>query len=147
MKNREGIMSKRLSLLLIGLIVVLVGCYVQPVRETPPPTAEWVPVTIRATGSGAPPPSAISPAQARLMAERAAKLDAYRNLLEQAYGVQITSHSTVKDFVLQNDTIRSRVDAFIKGARVVDTRHLSDGSVEVEMELTLGYEFRQYFPQ
>lgn len=138
-------MSKRLSLLLIGLIVVLVGCYVAPVRETPQPTAEWVPVAIRATGSGAPPPSAISPAQARLMAERAAKLDAYRNLLEQAYGVQITSHSTVKDFVLQNDTIRSRVEAFIKGAKITDTRHLSDGSVEVEMELTLGYEFREMF--
>ncbi|MDP2752987.1 MAG: LPP20 family lipoprotein [Nitrospirota bacterium] len=126
--------------------MILVGCYVVPVKETLPPKTEWVPITIRATGSGAPPPSAISPAQARLMAERAAKLDGYRNLIEQAYGVNITSTSTVRDFILQSDTIRARVEAFIKGAKVVDTRHLSDGSVEVEMELTLGYEFRQMFP-
>ncbi len=138
-------MSKKVILLLAGLIMVLVGCYVVPVKETPPPKVEWVPITIRATGSGAPPPSAINPAQARLMAERAAKLDGYRNLLEQAYGVNISSSSTVRDFILQNDTIRARVEAFIKGAKIIDTRHLSDGSVEVEMELTLGYEFRQMF--
>ena len=138
-------MSKIFLFLLIAVIIVLCGCYVVPVET--PPKAEWVPITIRATGSGAPPPSAINPAQARLMTERAAKLDAYRNLLEQAYGVQITSNSTVRDFVLQSDTIRARVEAFIKGATVVDTRHLSDGSVEVDMEMTLGYEFRELFPQ
>jgi hypothetical protein len=140
-------MSKKFIFMLAGLIMILVGCYVVPVKETPLPKAEWVPITIRATGSGAPPPSAISPAQARLMAERAAKLDGYRNLIEQAYGVNISSSSTVRDFVLQNDTIRARVEAFVKGAKIIDTRHLSDGSVEVEMELTLGYEFREMFSQ
>ncbi|MEW6417300.1 MAG: LPP20 family lipoprotein [Nitrospirota bacterium] len=138
-------MSKRFILLLIGVTIVLGGCYVVPVET--PPKVEWVPITIRATGSGAPPPSAINPAQARLMTERAAKLDAYRNLLEQAYGVNITSNSTVRDFVLQSDTIKARVEAFIKGAKILDTRHLSDGSVEVDMEMTLGYEFREMFPQ
>ena len=137
-------MSKKFMLLLIGVTIFLCGCYVVPVKEAPP-RAEWVPITIRATGSGAPPPSAINPAQARLMTERAAKLDGYRNLLEQAYGVQITSNSTVRDFVLQSDTIKARVEAFIKGAKIIDTRHLSDGSVEVDMELTLGYEFREMF--
>lgn len=137
-------MVRKIILLAMGLMIILTGCYYVPVKETP--KAEWVPITIRATGNGAPPPSAVNQAQARLMTERAAKLDGYRNLLEQAYGVQITSTSTVRDFILQSDTIKSRVEAFIKGAKVIDTRHLSDGSVEVEMEMTLGYEFRQLFP-
>ncbi len=137
-------MLKKLILLAMGLVIIFTGCYYVPVKETP--KAEWVPITIRAAGNGAPSPSAVNQAQARLMAERAAKLDGYRNLLEQAYGVQITSASTVRDFILQSDAIKSRVEAFIKGAKVVDTRHLSDGSVEVEMEMTLGYEFRQMFP-
>ncbi len=130
--------------LTIFSILILMGCYVVPVQPTP--TVEWVPVKLTAKGSGAPPLKAMNPAQARLMTERSAKLDALRNLLEQAYGVNITSTSTVRDFITQNDTIRSRVDAFIRGAKVVDTRYLDDGSVEVEMELVLGYEFRRIFP-
>ncbi len=80
------------------------------------------------------------------MAKRAAKMDALRNLLEQAYGVTISSSSSVRDFVLQNDSVRARVDAYIKGAKIVDERYLQDGSVEVDMEITLGYDFRKIFP-
>jgi len=135
-----------ISLLAVLLIMLLTGCYVVPVQPTPEPKAEWVPIKITAKGGGVPPPTAINQAQARLMAERAAKLDAYRNLLEQAYGVIIHSNTSVRDFVTQSDTIRARVEAYIKGAKVIDTRYLSDGSVEVEMELVLGHEFRRIFP-
>ncbi|MBI5633745.1 MAG: LPP20 family lipoprotein [Nitrospirae bacterium] len=145
--------------ILAGLVLVaaLTGCQTTEVREggmigevgpadAPGRTGEWAPVRITAKGGGAPPPNAVNQAQARLMAERAAKVDAMRNLLEQAYGVTIRSHTTVRDFITQNDTIKARVDAFIKGARVIDTKYLSDGSVEIEMEITLGYEFRRMFP-
>ncbi len=80
------------------------------------------------------------------MAERAAKVDGYRNLLEQAYGLQVTGATTVRDFVTQSDTVRTQVDAFIRGAKVMDTRILDDGSVETEMEITLGKEFWVFFP-
>ncbi len=130
----------------VFLILTMVGCYVQQVPPTPEPRAEWVPIKITAKGAGAPPQRAVNQAQARLMAERAAKVEGMRNLLEQAYGVNISSNTTVRDFITQNDTIRAKVDAFIRGAKVVDTRYLDDGSVEVEMELTLGYEFRRIFP-
>jgi hypothetical protein len=80
------------------------------------------------------------------MTERASKVDAYRNLLEQAYGLQVTGATTVRDFVTQSDSVRTQVDAFIRGARVVDTRLLDDGSVETDMEITLGKEFWALFP-
>lgn len=144
-------MTKKTIFLLLGLLFIVSGCYIMPAQQlapepAPSPQGEWAPIIIRATGGGAPPEKAINPAQARLMAERAAKLDAYRNLLEQAYGVNISSKSTVRNFALQNDVIRSRVEAYIRGAKIIDTRHLDDGGVEVEMEVTLGYDFRRIFP-
>ncbi len=137
---------KRKTLAILLLIVLSVsGCYVVPAKEATP-AYEWQPVTLRSTGAGVPPPRAINPAQARLMARRAAKVEGMRNLLEQAYGVNISSSSSVRDFVLQNDSIRARVDGYIRGARVVDEKYLQDGSVETDLEITLGYDFRRIFP-
>ena len=120
----------------------------QPAYAPPPPPPPIVrqEVKLRAKGAGAPPTRAANAAQARLMAERAAKVDGYRNLLEQAYGLQVTGSTTVRDFVTQSDTIRTQLDAFIRGAKVVDTRYLDDGSVESEMEITLAKEFWALFP-
>jgi hypothetical protein len=80
------------------------------------------------------------------MAERAAKVDGYRNLLEQTYGLQVAGTTSVRDFTTQSDSVRTQVDAFIRGAKVVDTHMLDDGSVEVDMEVTLGKEFWVLFP-
>jgi hypothetical protein len=117
-----------------------------PPPPPPPPPIVRQDVTIRAKGAGAPPTKAANAAQARLMAERAAKVDGYRNLLEQAYGLQVAGSTTVRDFVTQSDVIRTQLDAFIRGAKVSDTRYLDDGSVETEMEITLGKEFWALFP-
>ena len=122
-----------------------------PSVYAPPPPPPLPPivrqeVTLRARGAGAPPTRAANAAQAKLMTERAAKVDGYRNLLEQAYGLQVTGSTTVRDFVTQSDVIRTQLDAFIPGAKVVDTRLLDDGSAEVEMEVTLGKEFWVLFP-
>ncbi len=116
-----------------------------PLPPPPPPIVRQE-VTLRARGAGAPPPKAANAAQAKLMTERAAKVDGYRNLLEQAYGLQVTGATTVRDFVTQSDTVRTQVDAFIRGAKVTDTRLLDDGSAEAEMEVTLGKEFWALFP-
>ena len=119
--------------------------YAPPPPPPPPPIVRQE-VTLRARGAGAPPTRAANAAQAKLMTERAAKVDAYRNLLEQAYGLQVTGSTSVRDFVTQSDTVRTQVDAFIRGAKVVDTRLLDDGSAEVEMEVSLGKEFWVLFP-
>lgn len=94
--------------------------------------------TIRAKGNGVEPndPS-MGDAERSLMAKRAAKLDALRNLLEQVHGVRIKSDTTVRDFVSQSDDMRARVNSFIQGARVVSERPLGDGSYEVEVEIDI----------
>ena len=134
--------------MLLGLTLCLSGCYVVPVEQEPAPVpviVTWQPITVRAIGNGAPPAKAVNVAQARIMTERAAKLDAYRNLLENIYGVNISARSNVRDFILKNDSVKSRVDAYVRGAKVVHTMYHEDGGVEVEMEITLRQDFQQIF--
>lgn len=97
----------------------------------------WSANVIRSVGSGAPSPDAPNVAVARLGAERAAKLDAMRNLLETVKGVRIDSQTTVVNFTTQSDVINSRVEGTVKGARVVKTKYLSDGAVEVIIEVPI----------
>ena len=54
-----------------------------------------------------------NPAQRRLLAIRASKLDAYRNLVEQVYGQYLDSNTTVADMVIKSDTFRSKVEGVI----------------------------------
>lgn len=114
-------------------------------EDTLEPEERWGPLLLKATGSGIPPPGSVNPAQARLMALRAAKVDALRNLAEQVSGVAIISETRIQDFVTKNDTIKTRVDSFIKGAWVSEERELADGTIEVDMELGLGIGFRRMF--
>ncbi|MBU1206478.1 MAG: LPP20 family lipoprotein [Proteobacteria bacterium] len=97
----------------------------------------WAEQVVRATGSGAPNPDAPNIAAARLGAERAAKADAMRNILETVQGVRIDSQTLVVNAMTQSDTIQTQVQGIVRGARVVKTRYLSDGAVEVAIEIPM----------
>jgi hypothetical protein len=71
------------------------------------------------------------------MAERAAKADALRNLLETVKGVRVDSETTVESYTTKNDRVMTRVSGIVIGARVVDTRYLSDGGVEVTVAVNM----------
>jgi len=97
----------------------------------------WAEQIVRASGSGAPNPDAPNIAAARLGAERAAKADALRNILETVKGVRIDSQTLVVNAMPQSDVIRTQVQGIVRGARVVNTRYLSDGAVEVTVEIPM----------
>ncbi len=75
------------------------------------------------------------PAQQRLMAIRAAKLDAYRSLAEQVYGLRLDATATVADMVVQNDTFRSKVEGVIYGATLVSITPSGDDTYETTLTL------------
>lgn len=75
---------------------------------------EWLGRRIKATGQATDPD--INTAQGKLRAARAAQLDAMRKLAEQIYGLTISSETTVRDFVTENDEINAHVDAMLAGA-------------------------------
>jgi len=74
-------------------------------------------------------------AQQRLMAIRASKLDAYRNLTEQVYGQQLDASSTVADMVVTNDTFRTKVEGVIYGAKLVSITPVGDDTYETTLSL------------
>jgi outer membrane protein FlgP len=79
--------------------------------------------------------------QQKLMAMRAAQVDAYRNLAEQVYGFRVWGNTAVSAFATQNDNVRSYVDSFIRGARVVNTSSIADGNFETTVELEVSQAF------
>jgi hypothetical protein len=81
--------------------------------------------------------------QQKLMAMRAATVDAYRNLAEQVHGFRVWGNTAVAAFATQNDSVRTYVDAFIKGARVVNSTSIGDGNYEVTVELTRTADFSE----
>jgi len=100
-------------------------------------SVNWSAGYIEAVGIGAPSDKSIGKANARPMAMRAAKVDAYRNLLEITKGVQVDSATTVKSFTVESDVINTQVSGLVKGAVVVDQQYMSDGTVEVRLRMPL----------
>lgn len=99
---------------------------------------DWEQGVIRVLGFGAAPEGSIR-AQAQLLAQRAARADAYRNALEILEGVRLQSETTVEDFIVTSDLIRTRVEGFIRGARFVKIEFDDfSGIAEAELMMPLG---------
>ncbi len=102
------------------------------------------PIIINATGYSAPISNKkFSRSQAKLLSLRGSKLDAYRNLSERVYGLRINGSSTLSNMMTQSDELRTYVDAYLVGAKVVSQRELEDGSFETVVEMALQENFRQ----
>ncbi len=82
-----------------------------------------------------------TPGQRRLMAIRSAKLDAYRSLAEQLYGIKIDSNTSVATLTAQNDSFRARVNAIVRGARVVSITPMADHNYETILEVYIDKSF------
>jgi hypothetical protein len=95
---------------------------------------DWVSKNIRADGNGVAPKDKSGP-QARLMAARAAELDAKRKLGEQVMGFMIDSNTSVRDFVTEHDEINTQLMAYMTGAHVVATRFDDEGTATVTVEM------------
>jgi hypothetical protein len=103
-----------------------------PQQQQFPP---WAMAAVYATGQGVPPQDKAGTPQGKLLAARAAELDAKRKLAEQVYGLRIASNTTVKDFVAQHDDIRTQVDAILVGSSIEKTTFKEDGTAEVTVAL------------
>lgn len=75
------------------------------------------------------------PAQQRLMAARASKVDAYRNLAEQVYGVSFGSETVLEDHKLQQDSVRTRIVGMLNGAELVSMEPLGSDTYQTTLRL------------
>ena len=90
---------------------------------------------VTAKGIGLPPENA--GARGTPLARRAAIVDAYRNLAETIQGVQVDSDTVMQDLAIQSDTVRAKVSALVKGARILEEGTNADGSYFVKMSVPL----------
>ena len=100
-------------------------------------SVNWSAGYIEATGIGAPPDKYMGKPAGRPLALRAAKVDAYRNLLEITKGVQVDAATTVRDFMVESDVINTQVNGLVKGAVIAHQEYMSDGTVEVKLRMPL----------
>jgi hypothetical protein len=89
---------------------------------------------LRVTAVGKSSPEITQPAKARAMALRAAQIEGYRELaraagLEKVYRVKSQPGHRV------NNVEERKIEAFMKGARVVGKRFITDHKVEITMEI------------
>ena len=76
-----------------------------------------------------------NPSQQRLLAIRASKLDAYRNLAEQVYGQYLDSSTTISEMVVMSDVFRAKVEGVIYGAKLVSITPVGDDTYETTLSL------------
>jgi hypothetical protein len=134
------------SLPALATLVLVSGC-------------QFIPLNVTSTPEPAPLPSMISPmvekretlvatgyavisvqnhknpAQQRLLAIRASKLDAYRSLTEQVYGQQLDATTTVADMTVMSDTFRAKVEGVVYGAVLVSINPVGDDTYETTLSL------------
>jgi len=157
MSKEDFMMSKRMVVLgvIVGMLLLFSGIGLCQEKVS---GSEWTQIVeqigekgkinwsegyIEAVGIGAPPERYFGKPQARPMALRAAKVDAYRNLLEATKGVRVDSTTVVKDFTVDSDVINAQVEGVVKGAKVMNQEYLSDGTVEVTLRMPLAGSFSQ----
>jgi hypothetical protein len=100
------------------------------------PGIDWENLVVRATGAGPPDVNALGREQARAGAEKAAKSDAFRNLLEQVKGVPLNAATTVGQ-AMAAEEIRGKVETVVRNYKVTSKRYYSDLGLEMDVAIAL----------
>lgn len=96
---------------------------------------DWATMPIRMTGNGVPPSDKAGTPQGKLLAARAAELDAKRKLSEHINGLAIRSNTLVRDFVTEHDDIQTQMQGVLVGALVEKTEFDGDGTASVTVSV------------
>jgi hypothetical protein len=72
-----------------------------------------------------------------LMAMKASKLEAYRELTEQVYGQTIDGKQTVAAMIMRSSALNASVNGVIRGAEVVKSYSVGEDTYATEMRLDM----------
>lgn len=133
-KSKPMIVLSVCCMVLALPILLFAQGYVQQMGTTG--NVDWTQQVVKCTGVGGPNPNLPMAAQ-RASALRAARVEAFRNLVETIKGVQITSETTVENSMVTSDVINTKVEGALRGFRIVDTRYMSSGDVEIDVEVAI----------
>ena len=105
----------------------------------------WTKREITCTGKGAPNlRTARNVAQARILAEQAAKLDAMRNCLEAMQGLKLTAVDVTAGKRMEgNGRMVTEIKGVLRNFEVAEIRYYSDGGVELDIRVKIDGEVAQ----
>lgn len=97
---------------------------------------DWNNLTVTTTAVGVA-PEEFHGLKAKVIAKRTALVIAYRQLAEIINGVRVNSETTVEKMTLTSDIVKTKVDAVIKGAKIISERELENNSWEITLQLPM----------
>ncbi len=98
---------------------------------------DWENNLVYAVGDGVPPTNAVSPAQARVRAKRAAIDEAMARLLEATKEVRVDAESTTRNYINENRLVNTRVSGLVRHAEITELRQAEDGSYQIMMRMPI----------
>ena len=138
---------KRTMLLffLVTVLVGLAGC--NSYFASPGPVIENDPgnsndnriVTFMVKGKGVEPEASITKGQARLMAERAAVADGYRQFVEKLRGVYVEAFTKSGYGIVDKDFLYTRTQSLLRGVEIKEITHGEYGIAQAVMELRVNF--------
>lgn len=132
-------MHLRTIVVTVLLQIATVLGQLQPTATTPAGkgTINWAKHSIIATGIGVPNPD-LPESAAQPAALRVAKQLAIRDALEIIQGIQISSNTSIKNVMLENEAVTTSINNFVTGfEQEGKTRNIGDGSMAVTMQLPI----------
>ncbi|GEA05974.1 hypothetical protein KUL42_07350 [Alteromonas sp. KUL42] len=79
-----------------------------------------------------------------IMAMKASKLDAYRELAEQVYGQKLEGNQSLSSLVVESETLHASVEGIIRGAEVVKAYPVGDDTYVTELSLDMQQVYNLY---
>jgi sulfur carrier protein ThiS len=126
------------AFLFIGQTRVWAGTYSQAFEQG---KVDWTNGVVEVFAMGSPPAHALSPAQARALAESEAETLARNDLIGLLESLRIDSKSTVKEVLDRQGVREELVAAIVRDSSVVEKSVLADGKVKVAVTFRLNGSF------
>lgn len=91
---------------------------------------------VKADGYGSM-PAGVPIGRAKLMARKAAIMTAQAALVETVKGTAVDAESTMENFVLKSDVVKTKVSGMLTGAQIISEEITSDGNYHVVMAVPM----------
>ncbi len=105
---------------------------------------DWAAGVFQSRGVGSPPEKKGESDEAeREKVFNASKAQALKNMLALVMSTRIDAHSSVRDIASRNDMVMAKVESLINGSKVSKQEYLSDGTVEISLQMNMFGGFAQ----
>jgi hypothetical protein len=142
-KWRDGVMKKLLALSACLIALSFWGCSTGGpggvLDSSVQSSVNEKVVTFQVVGKGLEPENALTKGEARLMAERAAIADGYRQLVEKLRGVYVQAYMKAGRGTVDQDIIETHTQSWLRGAEVMDITQKEYGITAARLRLRINF--------